>query len=409
MARSDAPGRGANREALAMTTVLVGFAESFAAIEATWSLQRSGMRVIAFARHGTRPPLRFADGVELHRVPAPEADVAGCLAEVREVIRKYRPDAFLPLDDAALWLTRELGPTECIVAGPSSLGIDVALDKAAQLKAAAAAGLLVPDTNVVATVAEIEPPTEPIIIKPADAIRIQGTGLVRPTGRICASAAELAQARTQLSSGPLLVQPVIRGRGEGLFGTVGPSGDTPWSAHRRIRMVNPAGSASSACESVEVDSALRAGVADMLDGLGWRGLFMAEFLRDAAGRAWFMELNGRAWGSLALATGRGFEYPAWAVQDALALPRSPSAPSAPPHIRARHLGREAVHLAFVVRGPQSAGVADWPRRGRTVRDLLRIRRGDRVYNWNRRQPKVAVADTWRTLADQLQSLRRNSI
>ena len=66
-----------------------------------------------------------------------------------------------------------------------------------------------------------------------------------------------------------------------------------------------------------------------------------------------MELNGRAWGSMALARRRGFEYPAWNVQAALDPDFVPVEPTDPPEILARHLGMELAHLAFVARGPQS--------------------------------------------------------
>ena len=167
---------------------------------------------------------------------------------------------------------------------------------------------------------------------------------------------------------PLIVQPLIHGTGEGLFGHATKDGVVAWSAHRRVRMLNPQGSASSACESFPVDQGLIGPAERFLTGLGWRGLFMLEFLRDRAGTPWFMELNGRAWGSLALARRRGFEYPAWTVRAAL---------------------------------------DDWPRLWPTVRGLARVSpRRHRLYNWNRRQPRVLAADTYQTLRAYARRARR---
>ncbi len=56
-----------------------------------------------------------------------------------------------------------------------------------------------------------------------------------------------------------------------------------------------------------------------------------------------MELNGRAWGSMALARRRGFEYPAWNVHAALDPDFVPVEPADPPEILARHLGMELAH------------------------------------------------------------------
>ncbi len=159
-------------------------------------------------------------------------------------------------------------------------------------------------------------------------------------------------------------------------------------------MLNPEGSASSACESHPVDESLTGPAERFLTGIGWRGLFMLEFLRDDDGRPWLMELNGRAWGSLALARRRGYEYPAWSVQAALDESFVPQPPRNPRDVLCRNIGLELVHLAFVARGPQSASLTNcWP----TIRNLLKISRRDRLYNWKRSQPRVLLADTLQTL------------
>ena len=93
-------------------------------------------------------------------------------------------------------------------------------------------------------------------------------------------------------------------------------------------------------------------VREFISGCDWRGLFMVEMLRDTAGRPWFMELNGRTWGSMALARRRGLSYPSWAVQAALDPEFAPPYPGMAevqaPHVTARHLGREVVHLGMVL-------------------------------------------------------------
>jgi hypothetical protein len=162
-------------------------------------------------------------------------------------------------------------------------------------------------------------------------------------------------------------------------------------------MVNPQGSASAACRSAEVDKELMAPSERFLEAIGWRGLFMLEFLRDANGVPWFMELNGRTWGSMALARRRGFEYPAWTVNAAVNQDFEPVPPIDPPDIRCRNLALELVHLAFVARGPQSDAPMEWPSLGRSIRDVCTFSRGDRLYNWNRSQPDVLVVDMLDTL------------
>ena len=382
---------------LSAPVVLVGFAEAFAAIEAIWSLQRAGLRVVAFSRAGARPAARALKGIEIREIRSPELDLQGSLDDLAETILRVAPDAILPLDDASLWLTGRVDLDGAVLVGPSAAGNAFALNKADQISAAVREGISVPTTVVFADVAEVTVHDDswPIIVKPADAVlRIKNT-LVRPQGRICASPTELDDARSVMRSGTVLAQQLVSGSGEGLFGFAGERGPEAWSAHRRMRMLNPHGSASSACESIDADDDLRTRVSAMLTSLSWRGLFMAEFIRDASGTAWFMELNGRAWGSLALARRRGFEYPAWAVQSALGFAQDPLPLATPPRIVARHLGREIGHLGFVLRGPQTSAPSAWPSAGRTLRSLLTVGRNDRLYNWDPRNPRVLAAEIGR--------------
>jgi hypothetical protein len=243
------------------------------------------------------------------------------------------------------------------------------------------------------------------MVKPARALYEVDGRLVRPTGAVFADADELERGADRPWRPPLLVQSHIRGTGEGLFGHAGRSGVTAWSSHRRIRMLNPLGSASSACASQPVDERLLAPAERFLAAIGWRGMFMLEFLRDAAGTPWFMELNGRAWGSMALARRRGLEYPAWTVEAALDEGFEPPSADGAPDVLCRNVGMELVHLAFVLRGPPSGALTDWPRVWPTVRHLARVSRRDRLYNWSRAEPGVFVADTVRTLRFYLRRAR----
>lgn len=389
-------------------TVLIGFADAFAAVEATWSLQASGVRVVAFGKAGSRSSLRHVRGVEIYPITAPSASAASAVRDLEMLIAQIKPDAVLPLDDASLWLVDRADVGAAVRVAPDRAGVTLALDKRRQLEAARTVGLTVPPTVVADNARDLASNEWPAVIKPSDAVRLVNDRLERPHGAICASDEEFEAALPSLGEAPVLRQPLISGIGEGVFGFVDGSGPVALSAHRRVRMVNPHGSASSACESVPVDPQLIEPITRMLTDMGWRGLFMVEFLRDADGTPWFMELNGRAWGSLALARRRGYEYPAWAVQHALGGAEVTKYPVDPPHVVARHLGREIAHAAFVFRGPQSTAVTNWPRRGRTIGDLLTIRRRDRLYNWSARQPLVLASDTLGTLTALVAGRKRHA-
>ena len=378
--------------------MLVGFAESMAAIETCWSLQTAGFAVFAFQRRGARAAIRRSKRVPLYEVSAPEQDATATRADLTKLIARIQPSAMLPIDDAALWLAARIDTGDTELAAASAEAAETALDKSAQIRLAESVGLAVPPTDVVETLSAVDPLQWPVIVKPARALYESGGRLIRPTGVVYASPAELKRDADRRMPGPLLVQPLLRGAGEGLFGHASRSGIVGWSSHRRVRMVNPQGSASSACESMPIDQKLLEPATGFLNALDWRGLFMLEFLREENGQPWFMELNGRAWGSMALARRRGYEYPAWTVQSILDPTVVPTIPSDPPNVRCRNLGLELAHLAFVLRGPKSEALDCWPRPLATVRALATISRRDRLYNWNRVEPMILVADTVQSLA-----------
>jgi len=201
----------------------------------------------------------------------------------------------------------------------------------------------------------------------------------------------------------MLLQRFIPGVGEGLFGLATPQGVVAWSGHRRLRMMNPHGSGSSACKvSHDIIEECKVPAERFLRLSGWCGLFMIELLRDEAGKLWFIEFNGRAWGSMALARRSGMDYPVWAVKLALApdskLDVNKQASSS---IVCRHFGREVLHFLFVLRGPKSKALQTWPSAWKTAFQLGRLGDNQGWYNWRRDDPKVFLADSYYTIRDAL--------
>lgn len=386
--------------------ILIGFADALAAIESAWCLVGEGFEVHVFARRGSRPALARSNSVSVISITAPEEDAERSAAELVAAIRAISPAAILPLDDHAVWLCDQisscLSPSpelkekdRAIVAGPVGALASLALDKRQQLLAAEAAGFDVPASTDAAS--EPPPGNGPWMVKPALAVELRGRRLARPAGRVASTYTEVRDVAAAIG-GPAIAQPLITGTGEGVFGFAVADGVTALSAHRRIRMMNPRGSGSSACRSIPVADELVAPIRAFIAKSEWHGLFMIELLRDDRGHPWFMELNGRAWGSMALACSRGFAYPAWAVQAALDDGYVPMEPTDAPHVTARHLGREIVHLGAVMARGRAPRLT-------TAREVLTVRRGERWYNWRSGQAAVFAADTWATVRGQLHRRR----
>jgi biotin carboxylase len=387
-------------------TVLVGFAESLAAVESVWCLRDAGFRVVAFTRDGCRPALTAARDVRVVPVPAPERDLAATLHALRALVAAEAPVAMLPFDDAALLLTDRLTGTRP-VAGPTGPAAALSLDKSEQLELAAKAGFAVPETVVLrpgAARPDELPGTGPWMVKCAAAEVERDGRLSRPSGGIARTADEARRIASSFGA-PALVQHLVHGVGEGIFGFAAGGEVHALSGHRRVRMMNPRGSGSSACRSIDVEPELARSAARFCELAGWHGIFMVELLRDEAGQTWFMELNGRTWGSMALARARGLAYPEWAVRGALDPDFRPPAAPAAPHLLSRHLGREIVHLLAVLRGARDADAGRWPARRATVAAMLRPGGRTRWYNARRGELSVLTRDTWQTVAGQVRRRR----
>jgi hypothetical protein len=391
--------------------VLVGFAESLAAIETIWDLLDVGYEVHALTRVGRRPPIRHDHRVRIIEVRAPEVSVSGCAADVATAAARLGRPPLMPLDDAAVIVMAAVAATDAdtVVVGPTSSNAVLATDKRLQIELAERSGIPVPPT-VVVDVGSGTMPTfpGPWIVKPAVALDTGADRLSKGSAAYVTTGEELRDDLARRTE-RVLVQPVLSGNGVGIFGYAHAGQPGTLSGHERIRMMNPSGSGSSACRSRTPASELSDSVARLLKDCSWEGLFMIELLEDSTGTPWFMELNGRAWGSMALATGRGLHYPSWAVAATTGTATAPTdAPDAPP-LTARHVGRELLHLAFVVRGrrevrrrtrlgqPIPPDLAGYPSTPAAMRAVLGVSRPTQFYNLRRRHLRVFVADVWQTL------------
>jgi predicted ATP-grasp superfamily ATP-dependent carboligase len=399
---------------MSQTTVLVGFAEAMAAPEVVWSLVDGGFRVVAFARRGRASALRHSRHVVCREICAPESDLQAALSDLHSLLNSVGAQAddtqliLFPLDDKAVWLCSRMQlDSRWLLAGPRGTCADLALNKNLQVEAARDAGFKVPKTVLARTAKDVfdfsAAESYPIILKAADSVPTYQGRVYSCRKWICADDAELKRSIGEWGERvPLLAQTFVTGVGEGVFGLAAPDGIRAWSGHRRLRMMNPQGSGSSACVSQPVPQDLRSIAESFITKAGWRGLFMIEVLRDDSGNVWFVELNGRPWGSMALCRRQGFEYPAWHVELAMdEQSRAGLEASSGAGVVCRHAGREFMHLLFVLRGAKSDALSRWPSFWETVGDVVHFHREDGLYNWRRDDPKVFIADFYYTIHDNL--------
>ena len=387
-------------------TVAVAFADAVAAPEAVFSLHAAGFNVVAISRRGSRPLVRRLPTVAICEVIAPEQDADTSIVEIREAIARSRASAFLPLDDVALWACSQIkcdgGTSElCAIASPSIEGIRFSLDKWVQLSVARASGFLIPASHLIEDVTDLKGwTTFPAIAKPRYAVRVYDGKVIRRSPQYLQDSGGIATLKP-----PVILQPLIRGKGEGVFGLADSGELLVDSAHQRVRMMNPHGSGASACRSHIVLPRTLEASKSLIERLGWSGPFMIELLTDPEGRSWFVELNGRLWGSTALGRRLGLEYPSWTVS----LVLDPS--FRPPEIAARgemrevrHLARDLEHFAAVLRGPRTKFHAgDWPGKLETMRAVFAFSRRAGFYNTDTSAPNLFLWEVLDHFVDRLRN------
>lgn len=384
------------------TKLLIGFAEALSAPEVVWSLVNSGFDVVVFSRRGSKTPLRRRRDIKIVEVCPPEHNVTQTLRDMGVVLKDMGLNMLMPLDDRAIWICSRLSALENIRnAGPTGFQADLALDKSLQIEAATRAGLRIIPTSIVDNIDDLfEIKMFPVLIKPAMATVEIEEKLISGPHYTCANTSELmCVARTWQGAYTLLAQSVISGIGEGLFGLATDHGIEAWSAHQRIRMMNPLGSGSSACRSLRISEQPLDLLSQMLSEIKWQGIFMVEMIRDHNDQLWFMEMNGRTWGSMALARRRGYEYPAWSILYALDSQFHPNIPEGFEDIVCRHLGREIMHFLTVLKGPQPSAVTPWPSILKTLTEVLTIEHNHAWYNLNKGDRLFFLEDAFRTVFD----------
>lgn len=376
---------------------LIGFADALSAPEATWSLFDAGYKVVAVSRGEGDIALRASRLVTIVEITDPRTSVEAALAGLKKVVKSLANPVLLPLDDESVWLFDEFCRREVAInAGPTGSQAKIALDKRLQISLAEKAGFDVPPTINILCNADFDQISEfPVFVKPALAARTTNDRLGRGQAYFCQNKEELEDLSEKIDlCEPYIAQAFVKGVGEGVFGLAINGRILISSGHRRIRMMNPIGSGSSACVGINPGEAVMQNTTDFIRQIGWTGNFMVELLHSIEeGKHWFVELNGRSWGSMALARRSGYEYPAWTVKLADNTDFRPPEVEHPVNLTCRHVGREINHAIFVMLGSKSRNIPGWPSRWGTLVNLLRVRSSDRLYNWNRNDQLVLVFDT----------------
>jgi predicted ATP-grasp superfamily ATP-dependent carboligase len=145
--------------------------------------------------------------------------------------------------------------------------------------------------------------------------------------------------------------------------------------HERLHEWPPEGGVSTLCQTIPLSehTAQMEKSEALLQAIGWEGPAMVEYRYDAAtGRYWLMEVNGRFWGSLPLASVSGAEF-AWEQYRRVILRQTDIARKPRNFLRARYMIPETRRLIRVLF--QRRRITDPVFRPRPWRDLVDYLKG----------------------------------
>lgn len=299
-------------------SVLVTDADRGSALAIMRSFSRKGWRVIAGASDPLSPSFLSRHVQESVLYPPPEEAAAQYVETMLSTVREKKIDLVIPVtDETILPLAHERQRFEevCRLAMPETPILEATRDKRQTVKMASRLGVPVPATFTVHTVEEAVECAQtlqwPVVLKPAFSRKYDvRAGKIEAFSVSYAANLEMLKKKMQVYEGrcPVLVQEYYHGNGQGVELLACHGQPLAVFQHRRLCEIPVQGGASALRESMALDTQLYDYARCLTEALNWTGLLMVEFKVGEEG-AKLMEINGRVWGSLPLATASGMDFP----------------------------------------------------------------------------------------------------
>ncbi|MDO7835778.1 carboxylate--amine ligase [Sphingobium sp. HBC34] len=256
---------------------------------------------------------------------------------------------------------------DCHILTPRAGPLGKVVDKLRTLEAAAAVGLLAPQTwqpragdDVAARMADLPYPLVAKWANPPEILPIldrAGIAWVKADYiRTPQDLRALLDRYAPIGRWPL-IQQYCRGVGLGQMLYMQDGRATLRFQHRRLHEWPPEGGVSTCCRAEPADAhhAQMALSEALLRAIGWDGPAMVEYRYEPdSGRYWLMEVNGRFWGSLPLARYCGAHF-AWEAYRRTVLGQGDPAPAPRDDLRARYMVPETKRLARILFAPGRIG------------------------------------------------------
>ena len=353
------------RERLHLARILVLDGHSGAALAFTRSAGRAGYWVAVGSNIGLFAPAKLSRFCRLALdYPVSTDDAELFVESILKFVRQNSIDLVIPITD---WTVQPLSEMRdafhgvCKVVLPPRAAVELAGDKYKTVELASTLRIDIPATRLVTQLDDLSSARDwqfPVVVKDRFSVRRVQQKTIFGSVAYAFDEEELRRktAERLQVAGDVLIQQFAAGAGIGFSCfVVGTSVLLPF-AWKRIREVDPRGSASSCRQAIAVDDRLFDSSSRLIQAVGFGGIAMVEYKRTPEGRLVLMEINGRPWGSIALPIASGLDYPAYLIRWYL----DGRSPPAKQHYRegtiARRLVGELRHLTNVRNGKP----ANWP-------------------------------------------------
>lgn len=285
------------------------------------SLNKHGIKVVCGAERKSAMALHSKFASEAWTYPSPLEDVDAFVKAVLDKLNTMgdRPVIYCLSDNTLLPLVQHSDQVEAVgrLVLPETKDFNVAFDKALTLKMAESLGVPMPRTFFIENQEDLESAlgqlVYPCIIKPRQScLWVAGKG-IRGKTEIADNRKQAGEIAERVKSKTIvwpLLQEKLSGQEYGVFG-LWQNGE--WQvkfAHKRLRSLDPMGGASCLRQSIAMPPVMADYASKLMSELKWQGPAMVEFKLDKPdGTPKLMEINGRFWGSLALAIASNVDFP----------------------------------------------------------------------------------------------------
>lgn len=350
-----------------MARILVLDGHSGAALAFTRSAGRAGHWVAVGSNLGLFAPAKLSRFCSLKLdYPVSTDDTEIFVEAILKFVRQNSIDLVVPITDWTLQPLSEMREAfhgVCQVVLPPRPAVELAGDKYKTVELASTLGIDIPATLLLTQVDDLRGARDwrfPVVVKDRFSVRRVQRKTIFGSVAYAFDEEELRRktAERLKVAGDVLVQQFAAGSGIGFSCFVASESVLLPFAWRRIREVDPRGSASSCRQAIAVDDCLLDSSSRLIRAVGFEGIAMVEYKRTSAGRLVLMEINGRPWGSIALPIASGIDYPAhlirWYIDGTLPPDTYPYREGT----TARRIVGELRHLTNVRNGTP----ANWPGR-----------------------------------------------